>query len=53
VILAGADFAPFADTVRRLGLEDRVIVREKVLDIEDYLQAADVGSSRRKWKASA
>jgi N-acetyl-alpha-D-glucosaminyl L-malate synthase BshA len=43
VILAGADFAPYADTVRRLGLEDRVIVREKVLDIEDYLQAADVG----------
>ena len=43
VILAGAAFAPFSDTVRRLGLEDRVIVREKVLDIEDYLQAADLG----------
>jgi N-acetyl-alpha-D-glucosaminyl L-malate synthase BshA len=43
VILAGAAFAPFTDTVRRLGLEDRVIVREKVLDIEDYLQAADLG----------
>jgi glycosyltransferase involved in cell wall biosynthesis len=43
VILAGATFAPFTDTVRRLGLEDRVIVREKVLDIEDYLQAADLG----------
>ena len=27
----------------RLGLGDRVIVREKVVDIEDYLQAADVG----------
>ena len=43
VILAGAEFAPYVDTVRRLGLEDRVIVRETVLDIEDYLQAADVG----------
>ena len=43
VILAGSAFAPFSDTVRRLGLEDRVIVREKVLDIEDYLQAADLG----------
>lgn len=43
VILAGAAFAPFTETVRRLGLEDRVIVREKVLDIEDYLQAADLG----------
>jgi len=29
--------------VRRLGLEDRLIVREKVTDIEDYLQAADLG----------
>ena len=43
VILAGGSFAPFADPVRRLGLENRVIVREKVNDIEDYLQAADVG----------
>ena len=43
VILAGADFSPFAAEVRRLGLSDRVIVREHVIDIEDYLQAADVG----------
>lgn len=43
VILAGGDFGPFADLVRRLGLEERVIVREKVFDIEDYLQAADLG----------
>jgi N-acetyl-alpha-D-glucosaminyl L-malate synthase BshA len=43
VILAGGDFAPFAPDVRRLGLEDRVIVRENVADIEDYLQAAGLG----------
>jgi N-acetyl-alpha-D-glucosaminyl L-malate synthase BshA len=43
VILAGGKFSPFAADVRRLGLEDQVIVRENVLDIEDYLQAADVG----------
>jgi L-malate glycosyltransferase len=43
VILAGADFSPFAADVRRLGLEERVIVREQVSDIEDYLQAADIG----------
>ena len=43
VILAGGSFAPFAADVRRLGLEDRVIVRENVTDIEDYLQAADLG----------
>lgn len=42
LILAGGDFAPFAGEVKRLGLEDRVIVRENVLEIEDYLQAADL-----------
>ncbi|MDZ4836591.1 MAG: N-acetyl-alpha-D-glucosaminyl L-malate synthase BshA [Candidatus Melainabacteria bacterium] len=42
LILAGGDFSPFLDDVRRLGLEDRVIVRENVLEIEDYLQAADL-----------
>lgn len=42
VILAGGDFSPYADQVRRLGLEERVVVREKVVDIEDYLQAADL-----------
>ena len=43
VILAGGSFAPFADQVRHLGLENRVVVREKVSAIEDYLQAADLG----------
>jgi N-acetyl-alpha-D-glucosaminyl L-malate synthase BshA len=43
VVLAGASFAPWMEDVRRLGLEDRVVVRERVTDIEDYLQAADIG----------
>ncbi|MGA3266972.1 MAG: N-acetyl-alpha-D-glucosaminyl L-malate synthase BshA [Verrucomicrobiota bacterium] len=43
VILAGGDFAPFARDVRRLGLAGRVIVREKVNEVEDYLQIADLG----------
>ena len=43
VILAGADFAPFAAEVERLGLAGRVVVRQNVADIEDYLQAADLG----------
>src|SRR5262249_40608981 len=43
LVLAGGDFAPFKADVQRLGIEDRVIVREKVTDIEDYLQAADIG----------
>ena len=43
LVLAGESFAPFAEHVHRLGLDDRVIVREKVNDIEDYLQVGDVG----------
>jgi N-acetyl-alpha-D-glucosaminyl L-malate synthase BshA len=43
VILAGESFEPFRAEVRRLGLEDRVIVREKVMEIEEYFQAADIG----------
>ena len=42
VILAGGDFAPYAEDVRRLGLEGRVVVREQVSEIEDFLQAADL-----------
>jgi N-acetyl-alpha-D-glucosaminyl L-malate synthase BshA len=43
VILSGGNFGAFAGEVRRLGLEDRIIVRENISDIEDYLQAADLG----------
>ena len=43
VILAGGSFEPFAKDIQRLNVQDRVIVREKVNDIEDYLQAADLG----------
>ena len=43
LILAGGSFAPFAGQVRQLGLEGRVVVRENVSSIEDYLQAADLG----------
>lgn len=43
LILAGAEFSSFRPLVERLGLGAAVIVREKVADIEDYLQVADVG----------
>lgn len=43
LILAGGSFAPFESEVRRLGLEGRLVVREEVSEIEDYLQAADLG----------
>lgn len=43
LILAGGDFTPFEADVRRLGLADRVIVRHHVFEIEDYLNASDLG----------
>jgi N-acetyl-alpha-D-glucosaminyl L-malate synthase BshA len=43
LILAGEDFTPFEAEVRRLKLADRVVVRTKVAEIEDYLQVADLG----------
>lgn len=43
LLLAGNDFAPFTGMMRELGLQDRVLVRERVVDVEDYLQVADVG----------
>lgn len=43
LIIAGSSFAAYEDQVRKLGVEDRIIVRENVLDIENYLIAADVG----------
>ncbi len=43
VILAGEDFAPFEPLVRQLGLASRVVVRDRVMDVEDYAHAADLG----------
>jgi N-acetyl-alpha-D-glucosaminyl L-malate synthase BshA len=43
LIVAGESFAPFVSEMKRLGLEGRVLIREKVNDIEEYLQAADLG----------
>ena len=43
LLLAGSCFAPFVEVVRRLGLENSIIVRENITDIEDYVQAADLG----------
>jgi hypothetical protein len=43
LVLAGDSFTPFRPLVKRLGIESRVIVKENVLDIENYLHAADAG----------
>lgn len=42
VVLAGGSFEPFMKDVQRLNLQDYIVVHEKVNDIEDYLQAADL-----------
>ena len=43
LILAGGDFAPYRPLVDELGIAARVIVMQSVPDIENYLNAADVG----------
>ena len=42
LVLAGGSFDPFIVQVRELGLENRVVVRENVIDIEEYVQASDL-----------
>jgi glycosyltransferase involved in cell wall biosynthesis len=43
LILAGGSFAPYQSLLDELALRDRVVVRENVLEVEDYLAAADAG----------
>ena len=43
VVLAGAAPGPLLGEARRLGVADRLIVRERVTDIEGYLATADAG----------
>jgi N-acetyl-alpha-D-glucosaminyl L-malate synthase BshA len=43
LILAGGDFAPYRPQLEALGIASRVIVMEPVTDVENYLNAADVG----------
>ena len=43
LILAGGPFGSYMPLVDELGLRERVIVREEISDIEDYLAAADAG----------
>lgn len=42
VVIAGSEFAPYQKEVQELGLQDKIVVRENVLQIENYLQAADL-----------
>jgi glycosyltransferase involved in cell wall biosynthesis len=43
LILAGGDFTPYQKLVDQLGIKNKVIVKQNVLDIENYINAADIG----------
>ncbi|MBI5530040.1 MAG: N-acetyl-alpha-D-glucosaminyl L-malate synthase BshA [Candidatus Doudnabacteria bacterium] len=43
LILSGGDFKPFKPLVKKLKLGKQLIVKENVKDIENYLNAADLG----------
>ncbi|MFV0414755.1 MAG: N-acetyl-alpha-D-glucosaminyl L-malate synthase BshA [Chthoniobacterales bacterium] len=43
LILAGESFKPYESAVRRLGLDQRILVKENVQDIDDYLNACNFG----------
>ncbi|HUO07816.1 MAG TPA: N-acetyl-alpha-D-glucosaminyl L-malate synthase BshA [Phycisphaerae bacterium] len=43
LILAGESFAAHEPLVKQLGLSDRVLVRDRIIEIEEYFQAADLG----------
>ncbi len=45
LILGGGEFAPFEPLVDALNLREHVLVRENVLEVEPYLDAADAGIS--------
>ena len=43
VVLAGGDTTELTAIAAQLGIADRLVIREKITAIEDYLNAADVG----------
>jgi L-malate glycosyltransferase len=43
LILAGGPFDEYRPLARELGIANRLIVRNDVVDIENYIQAADAG----------
>ncbi|MBL8877465.1 MAG: N-acetyl-alpha-D-glucosaminyl L-malate synthase BshA [Phycisphaerae bacterium] len=42
LILAGESFEPHRALARRLGLESQILVRERVAEVEEFMQAADL-----------
>jgi len=43
LILAGGDFKPYEKLLKNLKLQNKVIIKENILDIENYVHASDVG----------
>lgn len=43
LVLAGGDFSPYQKLVKKLNLQNKIIVKENVLDIENYINSADLG----------
>jgi N-acetyl-alpha-D-glucosaminyl L-malate synthase BshA len=43
LLLAGGDFAPHRPLVESLGIDDRLTIVPAVVDVENYLGAADIG----------
>jgi N-acetyl-alpha-D-glucosaminyl L-malate synthase BshA len=43
LILAGGDFTPYEKQLKNLKLQNKAIVKKNILDIENYVHAADVG----------
>ncbi|HXA09477.1 MAG TPA: N-acetyl-alpha-D-glucosaminyl L-malate synthase BshA [Chthoniobacterales bacterium] len=43
LILAGGSFRPYEPLLDQLGLRDRVVVKERVREVEEFLNAADAG----------
>ncbi|MDP0501540.1 MAG: N-acetyl-alpha-D-glucosaminyl L-malate synthase BshA [Verrucomicrobiota bacterium JB022] len=43
LVMAGTDFSPFRAQAEKLGVADRIIVREAVWEVSDYIEASDIG----------
>lgn len=43
LILAGGDFSIYMPLVKKLGIEKQIIIQKNVLDVESYINAADIG----------
>jgi glycosyltransferase involved in cell wall biosynthesis len=43
LLLAGGDVEQYLPLMKKLGVEKNIIIRKNILDIENYISAADVG----------